>query len=500
MSDLQDRLVSLRPTIERLMRIGGTVGLSLGVLHQGKHVYSANYGYRNLDKKLPVTKDTIFPGCSLTKALTSAAIGLLVEDGKLSWDTLVKDVLPDYAIQSDILQNYTTVTDLLCHRTGMSRGDNLFIGTENNVLIDGSTRMQYLNTQFSLLPFRGQLEFSNLPYEIAGHIIEHLTGKVWHDIISTRILQPLGMQRTWFHTPDKGVENTASSYNVLDDATPTQITSVKMSDNGFGGACGGIRTCVSDLLKLYKTFLTTANHQFDTGLTSTKGSPSSKSIISWMMGQVGCNAPLLPQMPIVGKGGPSKLVVYHQGSFPGALASVNLVPDDETAIVILSNTLTLNDTPDWVGQLVLEEILNVSERNDYILHAEESVRANAKWYPTVIKELKHVQRLGTLPRDLQEYTGTYWDADRLFKIVVYTDSSTGLRWKLQGLDSEDWPLDHYDYDTFTWLRPRDELAKRGRWVDQGAEFWKVYFRGDGVINLLSWVHDDGVPPVLYHKT
>ena len=85
------------------------------------------------------------------------------------------------------------------------------------------------------------------------------------------------------------------------------------------------------------------------------------------MGDIGCNTGLMPNgMPVVGKGAPSQLVLYHQGSLPGALAAVLLHPDTESAIVVLTNTLGLNDTPDWVAQLVLEEMLEVPDKNDYV--------------------------------------------------------------------------------------------------------------------------------------
>lgn len=96
------------------------------------------------------------------------------------------------------------------------------------------------------------------------------------------------------------------------------------------------------------------------------------------MGDIGCNPLLMPNgVPVVGKGAPSQLVIYHQGSLPGALAAVILIPDTESAIVVLSNSLSLNDTPDWVGQLILEEVLEVPERNDYIRAAESSVAEQA---------------------------------------------------------------------------------------------------------------------------
>ena len=219
------------------------------------------------------------------------------------------------------------------------------------------------------------------------------------------------------------------------------------------------------------------------------------------MGAMGCNPLLMPHdMPVVGKGAPSTLVCYYQGSLPGALAAMNLVPETESAIVILSNSLALNDVSDWVGQLVLEELLGASERNDYIKAAESSVAENAKWFSTTMEELEKEQKKGTVPRNLEEYTGTYWDAIHVFKVDVFVEEGV-LHWALQGLDSEKWQLDHYEQDTFTWIRARNELTKRGRWVDQGAPFWKVEFKANeiGNIDQLIWVHDIGVPAVAYLK-
>ncbi|KAA6409721.1 MAG: hypothetical protein FRX48_06333 [Lasallia pustulata] len=102
---------------------------------------------------MELTEETIFPGCSLTKALTSAAMALLVEEGKVTWDTLVKDILPDFKVKDELLRNCTTISDLLCHRTGMSWGDNLYVGSNNDVLISGKDSMKYLNSQLLLLPF-----------------------------------------------------------------------------------------------------------------------------------------------------------------------------------------------------------------------------------------------------------------------------------------------------------------------------------------------------------
>lgn len=454
MADLVDRLTALGPKIEKLMEVGGAVGLSLGVLHHGEPIYQANFGWRDIQNALAPTEETIFPASWLVKAMTAATLALLVEEERITWDTLVRDVLPEYHPKDDVLRNYTTIADLLCHRTGMAWGDNLHIGTDNNVLISGENSIKYINSQERLLPFRGQYNYNDLPYELAGHVLEKLTGSTWSEVLKSRILDPIGLERTSFKTPLPDVDNVAKCYNTLDDGTPTPIRCLTAGDDGFCGPSGGLRTCVKDLLKFYSSLLRAAKEQFASGTTSTEDSPlkqvnhllSAKISIGdptfgeesdgfgWTraqlpgpMGAVGCNPPLMPHgMPVVGKGAPSTLVCYHQGCMPGALAAVSLIPETESAIVVLSNSLALNDTSDWVGQLVLEELLDVPERNDYIEAAKSSVAENAKWFTTTMGELEKEQKKGPIPRDLWDYTGTYWDAIHIFKINVFVEEGISI--------------------------------------------------------------------------
>ncbi|KAI9715196.1 MAG: hypothetical protein M1828_001022 [Chrysothrix sp. TS-e1954] len=532
MADLPHRLDALRPTIEKLMRIGGTPGLSLGLLHRGSHVYYAGYGFRDAERRLPITDQTVLPVCSLTKAVTAAAIGILVEEKKARWDTLVKDALPTFNIADSVLQEQLTITDLLCHRSGISCGDNLWLGAENNVLVSEKDSMRYLNSQMRFLPFRGQFNYSNLAFELAGKVIEALSGESYFDFVQRCILDPLNMTRTFLKTPPTELDNIGKCYNALDDGTAASITCVQAGDDWFGAPSAGMRSCVQDLMKLYKAFLSSFNDHFATGKTSTEGLPlkqvaqlmsakipmgqPSKNEASYglgwarvqlpgKMGHVGINPDLMPEgMPVVGKGVLSQLVIYHQGSLPGALSLVVLLPETESAIVISTNSLALNDVPDWVGQLVLEGILDVpqQDRNDYIKAANISAAENLKWYPKLTEQLKQEQKSGTLAKDLTKYVGIYWDDIHVFKIVVTVEEGV-LFWALQGLQSEKFPLTHYEDDCFTWLVSRNELSRRGRWVgpDQGPLFWKVQFvcSEEGKIDELFWVHDDGVPAVKYTK-
>ncbi len=304
-----------------------------------------------------------------------------------------------------------------------------------------------------------------------------------------------------------------------------------MGDHGYGAPSGGLRSTVEDLAKFYGAFLQGINNQFEDGAPSSGTStlkqlpqvtsakiaidqPSkheSSYAFGWArvqlhgrMGQIGLSPGLLPDgMPLVGKG-TSQLVIYHQGSFPGSLALKALLPEINSAVIVLTNSLALNGVADWVGQLVIEELINVTSdlRNDFVSLAEKAVTKNLEWHSSVVEDLKKHQKSGTLPKPFEQYVGTYWDQQQIFKIEVVHDSGT-LYWLIQGLDNEKFPLEHYHDDVFTWLRPRNELSRRGRWAgwDQEAIFWIVHFGvdDDERIDRLTWAHDSGVPAVTFTK-
>ncbi|CAG5178710.1 uncharacterized protein ALTATR162_LOCUS8837 [Alternaria atra] len=377
--------------------------------------------------------------------------------------------------------------------------------------------MKYINSQTRLLPFRGQFSYKNLAYEQADKIIESLSGQSFSDFVQERIFNPLGMNRTFLKTPPSELDDIGTTYNALDDGASAPITAVKVGDDWLGRPHAGMRSCISDLEKLYSALVFYFNDQFEKGTTSTGHLPlkqvtqlmsaeipmdqPSRNEASYSfdwgrvqfprrMGQIGINPDLLTDgMPVVGKGVPSQLVIFHQRSLSGALSIVMLLPESETTIVISTNALALNDVANWMGQIVLEEFLQVpdTERNDYVELAKISRAENLKWYPALIQQLGQEWKDDTLVKPLDEYVGTYWNDLHIFKVDVKLENGQ-LYWLLQGLESEEFSLNHYEDDSFTWLQPHNEVSRRGRWVecDQGPDFWKAVFKGgeDGKINKL----------------
>lgn len=128
-------------------------------------------------------------------------------------------------------------------------------------------------------------------------------------------------------------------------------------------------------------------------------------------------------MLIVGIGSSTPLVWHHQGSLPGAFASLILLSETQSVIIVLTNSLALIDCPNWVGQLLLEELLDVHEMNDYVELSKVSAPNTLKWYPSVVEELRKAQKPNTTHKPLDDYVGMYWNKTGYMKIEITRDGS-----------------------------------------------------------------------------
>src|ERR1044071_3716427 len=118
-----DPFAGLDTVFARVLKDRKAVGFAVAVVSKDKIIYSKGFGYRDLDKKLPVTPTTLFAIGSCTKAFTASLLGLLNKEGKIDFDKPVRDYLPELRFFNDELNNNVTVRDIMCHRTGLPRHD-----------------------------------------------------------------------------------------------------------------------------------------------------------------------------------------------------------------------------------------------------------------------------------------------------------------------------------------------------------------------------------------
>ena len=196
--DVSKRLEGFDAYMEQLLKDWNTPGIGVGIVVNDKLVFAKGYGYRDYENKLPFTPTTLCPIASNSKLFTAVAAGVLVEDGKLTWDKPVRDSVPTIQFYNDQLNNNVTLRDMLSHRTGVTRHDLIWFKSPftRKELFE---KLKYLEPQ---QPMRETFLYNNLMFSAVGYIIELKSGKTWEQFVRERILTPLDMPTTNYTISD----------------------------------------------------------------------------------------------------------------------------------------------------------------------------------------------------------------------------------------------------------------------------------------------------------
>ena len=191
-------------TVTRAMKAFQVPGMAVGIIKDGKLVYAKGYGVRELGKPAQVDADTLFQIGSNTKAFTTAALAMLVDEGKIHWDDRVIDYLPQFRMYDPYVTREFRIRDLLTHRSGLGlgAGDLMFFPATDFTRDEIIHGLRYLKP---VSGFRSKFDYDNLLYMVAGQIIPAVTGKSWEDFVTQRILDPLQMRpcaATYDRIPD----------------------------------------------------------------------------------------------------------------------------------------------------------------------------------------------------------------------------------------------------------------------------------------------------------
>jgi CubicO group peptidase (beta-lactamase class C family) len=184
--------------MSKVLKDWNTAGIGVGVVVNDKLVFAKGYGYRDYEKKLPFTPATVCPIASNTKLFTAVAAGMLVEDGKLTWDKPIRDSVPTIRFYNEQLNNTVTLRDMLSHRTGVTRHDTIWYKSDftRKELFD---KLRYLEPE---QPMREAFLYNNLMFAAVGQMIELQSGKRWEDFVREKILNPLDMKATGYSISD----------------------------------------------------------------------------------------------------------------------------------------------------------------------------------------------------------------------------------------------------------------------------------------------------------
>ena len=122
MNAIAQHIRAIEPLITEICSVTGTPGLSYGVQQLGSAPLYGNFGYRNVEERLPTAENTVYHIGSLTKFFTAAVVGILVEDGMLDWTVPIQRYIPEFAtLDDERVSAEANLLDLLSHRTGLAQ-------------------------------------------------------------------------------------------------------------------------------------------------------------------------------------------------------------------------------------------------------------------------------------------------------------------------------------------------------------------------------------------
>lgn len=517
-----EKIAEALPTVENIMALAGVPGISIGIIDGNSNTTETYHlGYRDFENKLAPNDHTRYNINSLTKGILSAlaASEVLRSQGteRLSWRQPIRTWLPELPGLSTDLRVESTLVDLLSHRVGVTNINDIWLGAGNEIYLPRSEAVRTFASFKMTEPFRTSFEYSNWNYELVGQVLERATGETISGLFEKRLFTPLGMKRTstsWSESDD----NQAKSYGVLPDMSPVEVARPFPGNDTIMTAVGGVKSTLHDMLIFYKAFMEEVNVQYASlydsigsypfkycrMLTTSHASLPGESLreqgygMGWVraelpgpLGRMSANTP--SGGITVGRGGPSHLVLYNQGCMPGSSSGVWLMPELKAGVVVLQNSLGFVDTADFIGQLLLETLIQPPQPNNYV-EISRQFNAGARGSIDELKaELELFRIPGTHARPLPSYEGRFWNELHNFFIDIAVSDTGTLQMKWQGLDSQSHELRHYYYDVFSWLMTPEEMVRRAlgnRFYP--AEYYLLEFGSDknsDPVDYLRWSMD-----------
>ena len=321
--------------------------------------------------------------------------------------------------QQDITER-APITDLLSHRTGLESSNAFWYGFDGELLTHKHETLNWFNNLRSVYPFRSRYIYSNVSYNIAGLVIEKLSGLDYGNFLRTKIFEPLGLTRTSTDLDFDNDSNRAFPYAVLSDHTPFQMPNPKSRNGTLRGAAQGIQSSTNDLLKYGRALLHAYTSQLQDSTTSTPGSPlkhvvtqfSTKIACGWpsmfekssalgihriqLPNQLdnfqGCQPRFASRMPVITPGpeAETRLMLGNLGSQAGYTSLFVLLPEMDTCFAVQVNSIGLSDPANWIVHLLLETLVDTpaSLRHDYVLLAKEAAFNHANVFNKVRLEVE----------------------------------------------------------------------------------------------------------------
>jgi len=344
--EIQQKLDLLVEQLEQQRQTLHVPGMAIAVVKDDEVVLTHGFGVANVETETPVTPKTIFAIGSSTKAFTSAVVGMLVDEGTMSWDDPVTKYLPYFTmnVESDDESAELTLRDVLSHRTGFTRMGLLFASGQiprEEVLLDATKAEPYV-------PLCEKFYYSNVMYMSAGIAASKAAGTDWDTLIKDRILEPLHMDSTTTSGLQAEKDSRLSlGYLWDEDLQDYEYKPLRNIDNI--GPAGSINSNVLDMAQWLRLHLGSGEYEGRRLI-------SEESLRETWTKQIDIAQGVGYGMGWMIRDWEGQPVIEHGGNTDGFTAQVAMLPESDIGFVLLTNA-SVSPLPPQAINLVWDTLL-----------------------------------------------------------------------------------------------------------------------------------------------
>ncbi len=466
-------------------------GFAVAVVQKDRVVYAKGFGYRDTEKKLPVTAQTLFAIGSCTKAFTASLIGRMSVSQNIELDKPVREYLPELKFYNQEMNDRITLRDMMSHRTGLPRHDYswYFFPTSSDSMLK---RIQFLEP--SARPGE-KWQYNNFMYMAQGALLVKKTGRSWEDNVRDSLFTPLGMTRSDFSIADLGKDsNAATGYKRIDTGKTWYSEKTPYYNIGAMAPAGAINSSVTEMTAWLRTWIHRgkfAGREIIPVSFATEAMSSQSIVWSALPDSA------QPDLYFATYGFGWFLGSYrghyraeHGGNIDGFTASTSFFPSDSLGIVVLCNQ-DGSAIPAIVRNMVADKVLGLpyTDWNSKQLNEVNRAKKEEKVKDSsAVAPVKAVVKSAHTPADFTGLfrNGGYGDLDIMLKhdsLYAETGSFT-------------WYLKPAGYD---WCSVY--IKDAAGTVDTTREFAKLDFRtgSDGSLTGLETNVEPGVKPIVFSR-
>jgi CubicO group peptidase (beta-lactamase class C family) len=436
----QKKLPVIDTYIDSFMQAWNIPGLALCIVYKDQVIYAKGYGYRDLENKLRVDAQTIFPIASNTKLFTATAALLLQEEQKLNLDKPVREYMPALRFSADDLNAHITLRDMLSHRTGLYNYGGLWAAAP-------ITRKE-LTDKVAVIPsamgLREGYIYNNMMYVAAGAVMETVTGKSWETIIREKLLTPLQMNAThFFGDAPKATGNIAFPYYAPDTSRTLKRRTQVIQTPALGPA----GTILSNLTDMSHWMIAQLNGGKYLGVQAFSGNAIQQTMVPNAVADREGKWPELSHA-LYGLGRNVQTykghkIATHTGSIDGFYSNLTFFPSDSLAVFMVHNSIPAGNVRGVMAFPVFDRLLSLPLTDWSGRYLSE----NTKELANTIKERDSVAAtrvLHTSPSHaLAVYAGKYLHP--VYGEVVIAVEKESLQFSFRNTQTQ---LHHFHYDQF----------------------------------------------------